>query len=93
MAICLRRLISPGSSGHSRFRRVMKATTGSTSKSMYFKTASGVRCWSQVPATDPVREKRMEGPKSLQSTYPFLINRAVEKQVPMAAETLLVPKA
>ena len=58
------------SSGHFRVRRVMNATTGSTTSSRYFSTTAGVWCWSQVPQTEPVRDKITAGAKSFQSTSP-----------------------
>ena len=59
-----------GSSGHLWVRRVMKATTGSTTSSRYFSTTAGVWCWSQVPQTEPVRDNATAGAKSFQSTSP-----------------------
>ena len=93
MAACFLKSISPGSSGHSRFRRVTKATMGSTTSSRYFSTTSGVWSWSQVPPMEPSSARTMEGANSFQSTKPFLMNRAVENTVPMPAESLLVPRA
>ena len=44
--------------------------TGSTTSSRYFSTTAGVWCWSQVPQTEPVRDKITAGAKSFQSTSP-----------------------
>ena len=58
------------SSGHFRVRRVINATTGSTTSSRYFSTTAGVWCWSHVPQTEPVTDKAIAGVKSFQSTRP-----------------------
>ena len=93
MAARTRNSISSDWSGQLRFRSVTKATTGSTKSSRYFSTTSGVWCCSQVPATDPASASATAGVKSFQSTSPFLMKRAVEKTVPIPAESLLVPRA
>ena len=82
-----------GSSGQLWLRSVTTATTGSTTSSRYFSTTSGVCSCSQVPPTEPSREKTAAGAKSRQSTYPCRIKRPVENTVPMAEESLLVPRA
>ena len=57
-----------GSSGHLCVRRVMNATTGSTTSSRYFRTTAGVWCWSQVPHMEPTSASTTEGANSAQST-------------------------